>query len=343
MRNFYWIITALLMAAPLLAQQPVADKSQIQVVDTLTAQQKKDRYPVLLQQEYDSLLRPYVDSIASLQVTNTSILEKEADEKKYLQIAILVFLVLVILLLYLSFRNQKKFQQTVTELKNHIQRLEWAAIQREDEEAGVVIPLKGKQTVQALEKKLQALAIKMEKGEQEKTEIEQQLQQYKAIGTEYEALKKGMSEVYKLRSYPGYSKEKTEIEIVKTVLDSEKAVVNYAYEHFLKEIIAIADANKNNPARISPESRQAMLDYLLSLALFYSEYLYLRIQDLSIGGEMTTRFEKLKNNGYADVTGTQPLSTEHGSRALVLRMVLEEIGITHLSYPVFDETNLNLS
>ncbi len=343
MRKFYWIIAALLIAAPLLGQQPTADKSHIQVVDTLTAQQKKERYPVLLQQEYDSLLQPYVDSIASLQVTNASIREKEADEKKYLQIAVLVFLVMVLLLVYLSFRNQKKFQQTVAELNSHIQRLEWSAIQREGDETGAVSPGKGKQTVQSLEKKMQALAVKMEKTEQEKSGMQQQIEEYKAIGGEYELLKKQMSEVYKLRSYPGYNKGKTEGEIVRSVLDSEKAVVNYAYDNFLKEIIAIADANKNNPARISSESRQAMLDHLLSLALFYSEYLYLRIQDLTIGGEMTARFEKLKNNGYVDIAATQSLSTEHGSRALVLRIVLEEIGVTHLSYPVFDETNLNLS
>jgi hypothetical protein len=37
------------------------------------------------------------------------------------------------------------------------------------------------------------------------------------------------------------------------------------------------------------------------------------------------------------------LNMEHGSRALVLRMVLDAMKIQRLSYPVFDETNLNLS
>ena len=37
------------------------------------------------------------------------------------------------------------------------------------------------------------------------------------------------------------------------------------------------------------------------------------------------------------------LNIEHGSRALVLRMVLDKTAIQNLSYPVFDETNLNLS
>ena len=32
---------------------------------------------------------------------------------------------------------------------------------------------------------------------------------------------------------------------------------------------------------------------------------------------------------------------EHGSRALVLRMVLDKTQLHQLSYPVFDETDLN--
>jgi len=35
------------------------------------------------------------------------------------------------------------------------------------------------------------------------------------------------------------------------------------------------------------------------------------------------------------------LNKEHGSRALVLRMALNKSGISKLSYPVFDETDLN--
>ena len=150
-------------------------------------------------------------------------------------------------------------------------------------------------------------------------------------------------EVYKIRNYPGFNKEKSETEIVKSLLDTERSVALYAYEHFLKPVLAIADANKNNPAKINAEEREKLLNLLISLSLLYSEYLYLRIGDLSIGGKIVERIGSLKNGNHIDPASLKELNTEHGSRALVLRMVLDKSSIQNLSYPVFDETNLNLS
>jgi len=152
-----------------------------------------------------------------------------------------------------------------------------------------------------------------------------------------------MMEVYKIRNYPGFNKEKTETEIVKCLLDTERSVALYAYEHFLKPVMAIADANKNNPAKINPEEREKLLNLLISLSLLYSEYLYLRINDLSVGGKIVERIGSLKNGNNIDTALLKELSTEHGSRALVLRIVLDKTAIQNLSDPVFDETNLNLS
>jgi hypothetical protein len=150
-------------------------------------------------------------------------------------------------------------------------------------------------------------------------------------------------EVYKIRNYPGFDKEKSETDIVRSLLETERTVAVYAYEHFLKPVLAIADANKNNPARMNPEEREKMLDLLISLSLLYSEYLYLRIQDLSIGGRIAERIGNLRNGNNIDPAQLKKLNVEHGSRALVLRMVLDKSNVQHLSYPVFDETNLNLS
>ena len=104
----------------------------------------------------------------------------------------------------------------------------------------------------------------------------------------------------------------------------------------------IADTHKNDPARIPAEAQQQMIDNLVSLGLFYSEYLYLRVPELSVGGKIIERIGSIRQQ-QADLSSLKELNTEHGSRALVLRIALERMVITRLNYPVFDETNLNLS
>jgi hypothetical protein len=125
------------------------------------------------------------------------------------------------------------------------------------------------------------------------------------------------------------------------VLDTENIVANYAYEKFLKPILGITDANKNSPARMSTADRERLLDLLVSLSLLYIEYLYLRINDLSIGGQMVERIKGFSNGNGIDAALLKKLNTEFGSRALVIKMALEKTGVSKLSYPVFDETNLN--
>ena len=113
----------------------------------------------------------------------------------------------------------------------------------------------------------------------------------------------------------------------------------HAFEKFLKPVIAIADANKNNPAKISSEDSEKMLELLISLSLYYIEYLYLRVNDLSVGGNIVQRIGS--NGNGIDPSLLKKLNTEHGSRALALRMALNKSGIDKLTYPVFDETDLN--
>jgi hypothetical protein len=156
-------------------------------------------------------------------------------------------------------------------------------------------------------------------------------------------VKQQITASYKIRNYPGYDKEKTEEELLQGLLNTEKSVALYAYEHFLKPVIAIADANKNNPARVSKEDREKLIELLISLSLLYTEYLYLRVNELSVGGNMIARIQGLSNGNRLDTILMKQLNKEHGSRALVLRMILDKMDIQKLSYPVFDETNLNLS
>lgn len=303
--------------------------AQVRVVDSLTTPELSGRNPVILRSELDSLFQVYHP--ASIQtVPQQAIQPVEIQWPLYASISGAIALLLIALLLYLLFRNQQKFNRTVYMLHKQIKHLE--ALVSSVDNAGnqvTVASMKGKATGGAQEKKVQYLTT--------------QLEQVRKEVQEYELLKQQMMQIYKIRNYPGFTKEKTEAEILKEMLETERSVVLYAYEHFLKPVIAIADANKNNPAKISAGERERMLDLLISLSLLYSEYLYLRVGDLSIGGKMVERIAAFRSGNGIDLTLLKELNTEHGSRALALRMALDKMGIQKLSYPVFDETNLNLS
>jgi hypothetical protein len=330
-----------LVTCSLLAQEP--EKKSIRIVDTLTVQERDNRNTVILKSELDSLIGLYNASQPKT-LQQEPLVEEKAQVPIYLFVTGIAALLAIAFLLYILFRNQKKFQRTVSILHRQIQHLELAAYSSGNiPDANSGNKVKGKVSVPGLEKKIQSLTTQLEKTVKEKEELEVSLSETTNIRHDFEAVKQQMMEVYKIRNYPGFNKEKTETEIVKSLLDTERSVALYAYEHFLKPVMAIADANKNNPAKINPEEREKLLDLLISLSLLYSEYLYLRINELSVGGKIVERIGSLKNGNNIDPALLKELSTEHGSRALVLRMVLDKTSIQNLSYPVFDETNLNLS
>ena len=330
-----------LVTCNLLAQEP--EKKSIRIVDSLTAQEKDNRNTVILKSELDSLVSLHNASQPKT-LPQEPVAKAENLVPAYLLITGIAALLAIAFLLYVLFRKQKKFQRTVSILNKQIQHLELAAYSSADiANANAGNKGKGKVSVQSLEKKIQSLTSQLETITREKEELETLLAESTNIRHDFESVKQQMMEVYKIRNYPGFNKEKTETEIVKSLLDTERSVALYAYEHFLKPVMVIADANKNNPAKINPEEREKLLNLLISLSLLYSEYLYLRINDLSVGGKIVERIGSLKNGNNIDPSLLKELSTEHGSRALVLRMVLDKTAIQDLSYPVFDETNLNLS
>jgi hypothetical protein len=325
----------------LVAQEP--EKKSIRIVDTLTLQERDNRNTVILKSELDSLIQLHNASQPKT-LSQEPLVKEENQVPIYLFVTGVAALLAIAFLLYVLFRNQKKFQRTVSILHRQIQHLELAAYSSGSiPDANSGSKVKGKVTVPGLEKKIQSLTTQLEKTAKEKEELEASLSETANIRHDFEAVKQQMMDVYKIRNYPGFNKEKTETEIVKSLLDTERSVALYAYEHFLKPVMTIADANKNNPAKINPEEREKLLNLLISLSLLYSEYLYLRINELSVGGKIVERIGSLKNGNNIDPALLKELSTEHGSRALVLRMVLDKTSIQNLSYPVFDETNLNLS
>lgn len=332
------VILFLLAVCILAAQEP--ERKSIRVVDTLSAGEMLNRNTVLLQSEVDSMIRVHNQALPR-QIRDEPIAEPSWSATDAYLAGALLLLLIICVLLYLLFHNQRRSHRVIRILHKQVQHLESAAYS-----SGMVSDagrIKGKVSIPSLERKIDLLNQQLGKLKTENHELQEQLDEATRIRHDFESVKQHMMEVYKIRNYPGFNKEKSETEIVKSLLDTERSIALYAYEHFLKPVMAIADANKNNPARIRQEEREQLVDLLLSLALFYIEYLYLRIGELSIGGKIVERLGSLKNGSTIDPATLRELSTEHGSRALVIRMALDNTSIQHLSYPVFDETNLNLS
>mgnify|MGYP003452786756 CR=1 FL=1 len=166
---------------------------------------------------------------------------------------------------------------------------------------------------------------------------------YNGIQQDLDSLKQKMRKMYKVKNYPGYDKNKDEVIAIQNVLATEGAVTEYAYEKFLKPILAIADTHKNHPSKMNTDDRERIFDLLLSLSFFYIEYLYLRVSELSVGGTIVERIRTLTGGQALKTELLKQLNTDSGSRALVVRLALSKWSVKDLSYPVFDETNLNHS
>ncbi len=331
--KFLFLLLFIMVAAGSYGQQP--EKRNIRVADTLTAQEKANRNRVILRSELDSLIKLYSPN-------QTEVKLKEPDKPQKLEFPPFFFLItgaglLVIgLLLYLLFNNQKKTHRAFHKLNRQLAEMEYAGIW------GGTMSGRSKAS-QNLEKKIAGMHDELGKLQARNNILEQSAKEYGLMKQEYESMRQQIMDVYKMKNYPGYDSSGTETDMVKGMLETEKSVAAYGYERFMKPVLAIADANKNNPAKIPDEESEKLLQLLVSLSLFYIEYLYLRINDLSIGGKMVQRIQGLSQGNGLDPALMKELNTEHGSRALVLRIVLDTIPVRRLSYPVFDETNLNLS
>jgi hypothetical protein len=256
-------------------------------------------------------------------------------------IVMVVVFLLIGWLLYLFYKQQQKINRIAINLNRQLQYPGINANSPTTSPISLKEKNKAKVATQVLEKKISDLNEELHKLIKENESLSRVVKEYNGIQHEYDSLRHGISKTYKVRNYPGYEKDKAETSLLQAVLETENYVANYAYEKFLKPLLAITDSNKNNPAKINAEDSEKLLDLLVSLSLLYIEYLYLRVNDLSIGGKMVERIQGLKNGNGLDHCLLKKLNTEHGSRALVLRMVLDKTRLHQLSYPVFDETDLN--
>jgi len=335
MRYKIYISFLLLLFSTVIFSQHAETRS-IRIVDTLTTQEKTNRNPVILKSELDSLVQQW-NANQPIQLKEP---EKEIvdNTNQYILIGLSVVIGLFVFVIYIFSRYQKKINRTIAGLNEKVN-------QPEAISANGLHPFtkdkKGKVIPQSLESRINDLNAELNKLSKENEGLNRVIKEYNGIQHEYDSLKHGILKAYKVKNYPGYDKTKDEAKAMQGVLETENLVAAYAYEKFLKPILAITDANKNNPARINEADNEKLLDLLVSLSLLYIEYLYLRVNDLSIGGKMVERMQGLSKGKGLDTSLLKKLNTEFGSRALVLKMALEKVELNRLSYPVFDETNLN--
>ena len=124
--NFKLIISILfcLVSCSLVGQE--LEKKSIRIVDTLTLQEKDNRNTVILKSELDSLISLYNASQPKT-IPQEPVVTAENQLPVYLLIIAIAALLASAFLLYILFRNQKKFQRTVSILNKQIQHLELAA------------------------------------------------------------------------------------------------------------------------------------------------------------------------------------------------------------------------
>ncbi|HWR34071.1 MAG TPA: hypothetical protein VN451_11105 [Chitinophagaceae bacterium] len=326
-------LVALIFSAGIFAQQQ--DTQHIRVVDTLTAKEKTSRNPIILKAELDSMIKMY-------NAHQAQELKQETDTPTNNFSGAYVFggLIFIIALLgfaiWIFYMQRRKINKIVAELN------EWLKTATSDNGHYTnTREKKGKPAAQTLEGRIGEMNAELHKLSKENESLNRVINEYNGIQHEYDALRYRIQKAYKVKNYPGYDKTKNETLAMQSVLDTENAVANYAYEKFLKPILTITDANKNSPARLNDTDREKLLDLLISLSLLYIEYLYLRVNDLSIGGRMVERIKNLTGSNAIDSSLLKKMNTEFGSRALVIKMALNKAGMQQLTYPVFDETNLN--
>ena len=336
MRNKIYITFLLLFfSGALFAQQPGA--KHIRIVDTLTVQEKTNRSSVILRTELDSMIKQF-NASQPQQVAKDPEKEIIDNTNQYVMAGLFAIIVLLGLVIYMFYRHQQKISLAIAGLNGK------ARPSESNSSNGLHVVAKekkGKNTPQTLESKISDLNAELNKLSKENEGLNRVIKEYNGIQHEYDSLKHGILKAYKVKNYPGYDKTKDETMAMQGVLQTENSVASYAYEKFLKPILAITDANKNSPAKLSSADQEKLLDMLVSLSLLYIEYLYLRVNDLSIGGKMVERIQGLGKGNSVDVALLKKLNTEFGSRALVIKMVLNNAELHQLSYPVFDETNLN--
>jgi LAS superfamily LD-carboxypeptidase LdcB len=312
------------------------ETKNIRIVDTLTPQEKKSRNPILLKSELDSLIKLHEAGIVKEPVQQP-IIEDKTDLNTWLLVIVAVTLAAAGLLVGLFFQQRKRFANISDNLIRQLRQMEYHA----SLSPNGMTNENDKKIISDMQTKTRDLNARLEKLKTENENLKVVLKEYGRTQAEYEALIKTISKTFKVKKYPGASEGKSDIETLVSLFETERSFTTHVYEQFVRPITAIVDANKNNPSGMSKEQQDKLLELLISLSLLYIEYLYLRVNELSLGGNMVQRINDIKNGLKLNPNLLKKLNTQNGSRALVLRLALEKINLNNLSYPVFEETDLN--
>ncbi len=317
------------LAGPLSAQQPTKLKP-VRIADSLSAKELAERNPVLLRKELDSLLK------ANQPVIPVDIPKEAEPQPAPLPVNLLLtvagaIILLLLVQLLLSYRQNKWLRALIP-----------AGADAKSTAPEIVSGKNGKKgNTHAAEEKGESLQTMISRLTKENEGLQSIITEHNGISKEYDQLCSILQHSYKIKQYPGNDGTLQSAAAVKAVVATEKALAEQAYEKFLKPLLQLADANKNQPAKMSAEDKAKLVDLLLSLSLLYIEYLYLRVSELSVGGTIVERLNNLSTGQNLKEDRLRKLNRESGSRALVLRLALDQLAIQQLSYPVFEETNLN--
>ena len=328
----FWL---LLISAAISAQQ--AEAKHIRIVDTLSIKEKAQRNPIILKTELDSLISQFAATLPE-QETQEPIQITPVGLNKFYLGGLLIVIVLMVFIIFLLFRHQQKVNRVIA---GHYEKAKEPLYKNNSRLKIMPGNKKVHMSLELMENKINELDAEMNKLTKENEGLSRVIKEYNGIQHEFDSLKHVILKTYKVKNYPGFDKSKNETQVMQGVLQTENALAVYAYEKFLKPILVITDSNKNNPAKISKTDQMQLMDLFVSLSLLYIEYLYLRVNELSIGGKMVERIHELNKGNSLDISLLKKLDKEFGSRALVVKMALEKASLFHLSYPVFDETNLN--
>lgn len=332
----YKIVFFILFASFSASLYAQTETKNIRIVDTLTPQEKKSRNPILLQSEIDSLIKLHEAGMVK-PIIREPVKEEKSNSNNWLLLVAAVTIIAAGLLVGLFFQQRKQFAQISENLIRQLLQLEFhnnvSANGNSNENA--------QKQISDMQTKTRDLNSRLEKLKTENESLNTALKEFGRAQAEYETLAKAISKTFKVKKYPGVSERKSDIETLINLFETEQSFTAHVYEQFIKPVTSIVDANKNNPAGMNKEQQEKLLELLISLSLLYIEYLYLRVNELSVGGNMVQRISDIKNGLVLNPLLLKKLNTQNGSRALVLRIALEKINLQHLSYPVFEETDLN--
>ena len=164
--KIYISLLVLVMSMDLYAQPPgpggQPDTKHIRIVDTLTAQEKINRNPVILKAELDSLIKEY-NAIQLRKPVQEPVKEITDNSNQYILTGLFAIIALLGFIIYIFYHHQQKINRTIAGLNEKAKQQE---VGSSNSNGLPVIKEKGskfKPTPQSLENKINNLNAELHK------------------------------------------------------------------------------------------------------------------------------------------------------------------------------------